>query len=79
MNEITRIAIIVLVGMVGVFILLGWISTLRKQWGLNRGRSEEVMGSGCVSVFVILSLIVILILVKLLAGSFPWSYWNKGL
>ena len=82
MNEITRIATIVLVGMlgmVGVFILLGWISKIRKKWGLSRGRSEEGMGSGCVAVFVILSLIVIVILFKMLAGSFPWIYWNKGL
>jgi len=33
MNEITRIATIVLVGMLGVFILLGWISKIRKKWG----------------------------------------------
>ncbi len=82
MNEVTRIATIVLVGMlgmVGVIILLGWISKIRKKWGLSRGRSEEGMGSGCVVAFVILGLIVILIFFKLLKDSFPWIYWNKGL
>ena len=80
MNEITRIAVIVLVGMlgmVGVIILLSWFSKLRKKWG--RGPSEKGMSLGCIVVFVVLSIVVILILFKMLAGSFPWIYWNKGL
>jgi hypothetical protein len=80
MDEITRIATIVLVGilgMAGIIILLGWISKIRKKWG--RGRSEKGMSTGCVVGFVILGLIVLLILFKMLAGSFPWIYWNKGL
>ena len=68
-----------MLGMAGVIILLGWISKIRKKWRLSRGLSEEGMSSGCAVTFVILGLIVILILFKMLAGSFPWIYWNKGL
>jgi len=77
MNEITRIATIVLVGMLGivvVIILLGWISKIRKKWGLKRGRSEEGRGLGCVTVFVLLAIIGIVILYKIFADSFPWIY-----
>ena len=80
MDEITSIAIKVLIGLLGiagVIILLSWITNMRKKF--NRERGEKGLRPGCIAGFVILGIIVLWKLLEMLEVSFPWIYWNKGL